>query len=224
MSDYYREKLSADRLKQVYDLAPPRIQQYLQAEIDYAANLIQPGDNVLELGCGYGRIILELAGPATTIVGIDNSQDNLICASEYLKGIDNYELALMDAANLAFGSQQFDLVLCLQNGISAFGLDPSDLMAEAIRVTRSGGLAVFTSYSESIWENRLQWFEFQSEAGLLGKIDYDQTGGGEIVCKDGFRATTISPEQFEELVQGLGFVASVKTVDDSFVACEMSAR
>jgi len=62
--DYYSKKLSAERLKMCYEIAPPRIRQYLKAEVDFILNKIKPGDIVLELGCGYGRIIPCLASRA----------------------------------------------------------------------------------------------------------------------------------------------------------------
>ena len=52
MTDYYTAQLSAERLKRCYDIAPPRIVRYLEAELDFVAGRIRPFDTVLELGCG----------------------------------------------------------------------------------------------------------------------------------------------------------------------------
>ena len=64
MSGYYSQKLSAVRLKQVYDIAPPRVRQYLDAEVNHVLEKMHPGDLVIELGCGYGRILPKLAEKA----------------------------------------------------------------------------------------------------------------------------------------------------------------
>ena len=40
MVDYYTEKLSAERLRKVYEVATPRIRQYLEAELNYALESI----------------------------------------------------------------------------------------------------------------------------------------------------------------------------------------
>ncbi len=55
MSNYYNDKLSAERLVRVYDIAPPRIRKYLDAEIEHVVKKIRQSDIVLELGCGYGH-------------------------------------------------------------------------------------------------------------------------------------------------------------------------
>jgi 2-polyprenyl-6-hydroxyphenyl methylase/3-demethylubiquinone-9 3-methyltransferase len=49
----------------------------------------------------------------------------------------------------------------------------------------------------------LKWFELQSEVGLLGEIDYEKTKEGVIVCKDGFTATTVGPEDFSKFTKDI---------------------
>lgn len=218
---YYREKLSSERLKRVYDIAPPRIRQYLRAELAHALAQIQPHDDVLELGCGYGRLLAPLATAGGEVFGIDNAPSNLLMARDQLRTLTNCHLACMDAARLAFRDASFDITLCLQNGISAFHIDQRTLISEAIRITRRGGLVLFSSYSAAIWPDRLAWFEMQADAGLLGEIDYDRTGDGVIVCKDGFSATTVSPEQFERLSAGTDRTVTIREIDHSSIFCEI---
>jgi 2-polyprenyl-6-hydroxyphenyl methylase/3-demethylubiquinone-9 3-methyltransferase len=220
MSRYYRNKLAAARLERCYDLAPERIGRYLQAELDYAISSLGGRETILELGCGYGRLIRPLARMANLVVGIDSSLESLLYARTFLTGVDNYALACMDASCLGFRNGSLDRVLCLQNGLSAFRTDPELIVSEALRVTRSGGRCLFTSYSPKFWGDRLRWFELQAEAGLVGEIDYARTGNGEIVCKDGFTATTISENQFTLISNELGLAAQVADVDECFVACE----
>lgn len=61
-------------------------------------------------------------------------------------------------------------------------------------------------------------------AGLLGAIDEAATGDGVIVCTDGFRAGTVSPEAFLSLVSGLGLAATVTEVDASSLFCDIRVR
>ncbi|TAK65163.1 MAG: class I SAM-dependent methyltransferase [Bacteroidetes bacterium] len=221
MSDYYSRHLSADRLQRVYEIASPRVKQYFEAEISYAQQKIQPNDMVLELGCGYGRVLPSLAHCARLVVGIDTSLSSLMLGQKLLKGYSNCLLLQMDASKLSFLDATFDIVLCIQNGISAFHVDQRKLIQESIRVTKPGGSLLFSSYSEKFWQYRLEWFQRQSDEGLLGEIDYERTKNGLIVCKDGFTATTVTGEQFLALAKDLPVESKIIEVDDSCIVCEM---
>jgi ubiquinone/menaquinone biosynthesis C-methylase UbiE len=221
MKDYYQEKLAAEKLLKVYEIAPPRVQQYLNSELDFVLQKISAEDLVLDLGCGYGRIIPQLAQKAKFVVGIDTSCTSLVMGKKMLTGISNFQLAQMNAINLGFSENSFDVVICIQNGISAFHVDPKELVRESIRVAKPGGTVLFSTYSVKYWNHRLHWFQLQAEAGLLGEIDYEKTGNGVIVCKDGFMATTVSPEQFLELTRKFDVQATIVELDESSVFCEI---
>jgi 2-polyprenyl-6-hydroxyphenyl methylase/3-demethylubiquinone-9 3-methyltransferase len=219
MSEYYSVKLSAERLKRCYRIAPPRILRYLQAELDFVADQVGPFDLVLELGCGYGRVLKEICRNAGDVVGIDVSGESLEYAREYVDCTGSVQLSQMNAMSLGFKNDVFDVVVCIQNGISAFGVDPIELVRESLRVTRPNGLCLFSSYSDKIWEERLEWFSIQSEEGLLGEIDWAKTGKGRIVCKDGFSATTFRQRDFGEIASELGFKAHLLEIDESSLFC-----
>jgi len=221
MGDYYAENLAAERLRRCYEIAPPRIRQYLGAELDFALGFIRPGDSVLDLGCGYGRTLPELAARAAAVTAIDNAAASIDLARRTVSGLANVSLHEMDAAALRFPAEHFDVVLCLQNGISAFHRDQRTLLQEALRVCRSGGRALFSTYAEKFWMNRIEWFQLQAEAGLLGEIDWQRTGNGVIACKDGFIAVTVSPRQFRSLAAGLPAALTLSEVDGSSLFCEL---
>jgi len=221
MPNYYVNNLSADRLKICYDLAPLRVKQYFQAEINIIAGKIKPGYSVLELGCGYGRILFELFSITNKLFGVDVSHSSLHYGREQFQKAKEISFLQMDAVNLGFKSKRFDLVFCAQNGISAFKVKPVELINEAVRVTKPGGIILFSSYSESFWNERLNWFQIQSENGLVGEIDYGLTGNGEIACKDGFRATTYTKEKFASVTYHLENKVSIYEVDGSSIFCEI---
>ncbi len=219
MSNYYSRKLSATRLRKCYEIAPPRVRQYLEAEIDFVLDNIKPFDRVLELGCGYGRALGRFIEKSGMVVGIDTSYESLALVRETIGDSPECCLAEMDAARPGFADRCFDLAMCIQNGISAFKVDRLNLIRESLRVTRIGGTVLFSSYSESFWSDRLEWFEIQAEHGLVGEIDYDATGDGVIVCKDGFRAETIDSGEFKNLVSGFEVESIITEVDNSSLFC-----
>jgi SAM-dependent methyltransferase len=218
MPGYYTERLAADRLRACYDLAPPRTKAYLEAEIEFVLAKTTPSMLALELGCGYGRVLERILPRVRVAFGIDTSPSSLCMALEYLGRKPSLWLACMDSVRMGFRDRAFDLTICIRNGICA--VDQQQLFREAIRVTRSGGLVMFSSYTPQFWEHRLDWFEIQSAHHLIGEIDYQATGNGMIVCKDGFRATTADRASFEKLAAGLEVIPRITEVDGSSLFCE----
>ena len=224
MSEYYSQKLSSDRLKRCYDIAPPRVNQYLSAEIDYVLGHIEKSDSVLELGCGYGRVLDKLILNSSKTIGIDISQDNLILAKEFVSTHGTPYLIQANAKHLPFLDGTFDIVVCIQNGISAFKIDPVELVQESVRVTKIGGFCLFSSYSETFWSERLKWFQLQADASLIGEIDVSQTKDGVIICKDGFKATTFTPDHFQNIIEKLDLEAQITEIDKSSVFCKIKKK
>ena len=203
MGSYYADKLNSQSLFQVYASDIPRVRQYLEAEIDFVRKNLRGDEAVLELAAGYGRIMKELAPHCKSIVGMDISEENVALSKEYLKDWPNTSMIVMDAHAMDF-DQVFDVILCLQNGLSAMGAD-SAVIHKTLSLLAPGGSAYFSSYSAKFWEWRLKWFEEQAEKD------------GVIICKDGFRATTHSPEALDEIGKNSGLSYKVMEIDESSV-------
>jgi SAM-dependent methyltransferase len=221
MPGYYSEKLAAERLRSCYEIAPPRVRAYLDGEIEFVLGRASRSTLALELGCGYGRVLEKLIPEMRAVVGVDTSLPSLKMALEFLGRSRSLSLLAMDAVCMGFRDRVFDLTICIQNGISAFATDVSALFKEAVRVTRSGGVVLFSSYSPRFWRYRLEWFELQASEGLLGEIDYEATGDGVITCKDGFRATTMSADGFRHLAAGLDLVPKIVEIEGASLFCEV---
>lgn len=221
MKAYYTETLAAERLLRCYEIAPPRVRQYLEAEIEFCVSKIMPSETVLELGCGYGRVLQRLSGKAQTVIGLDTSFSSLQLAKKLLKKSSGLHFCCMNAVSTGLADRCCDVVLCIQNGMSAFHVDQRILLREALRVVRPGGRVLFSSYAQKFWPHRLQWFRLQAEHSLIGEIDEHATGNGVIVGKDGFHATTVSPEAFRTLAADLGVTVNIIEVDQSSVFCEI---
>ncbi|MHA1657003.1 MAG: hypothetical protein ACTSWT_10875 [Candidatus Heimdallarchaeota archaeon] len=58
----------------------------------------------------------------------------------------------------------------------------------------------------------------------MGEIDLEKTGNGVIIGKDGFRATTFSREDFQQLVNKLGLEATIEEVDNSSIFCVITVN
>lgn len=224
MTRYYAQRLAAERLAHCYELAPPRMRRYLEQEIVHLLERIAPGSEVLELGCGYGRVALRLAAAGALVTGIDVAEDSLAMARELAASTQlesRCRWQAMDALALDFDDASFDAVLCVQNGIAAFRVDREALVREAWRVLRPGGLLLLATYTEAIWPDRLAWFEAQAEAGLIGAIDHQASREGVIVCNDGFRSGRASDSEFHALAFTLSVDPVIEEVDASSLWCEL---
>jgi SAM-dependent methyltransferase len=206
--NYYAQKLNSEKLYQVYQTQIDRVKQYLDAEINFVRLQLHGNERVLELGAGYGRIMKKLAPFAEL--------DSVEFGEEYLKAYPNCQLKVMDAHKLELDSD-FDVVIVLQNGISAMKGEALNLIRQVMKVLSQNGKAYFSSYSPKFWEHRLAWFHEQANKGLLGEIDLEKTKDGTIVCKDGFVATTYSREDMEKLGQAVGCNYQIQEVDDSSI-------
>ncbi|MBM3297171.1 MAG: class I SAM-dependent methyltransferase [Candidatus Aminicenantes bacterium] len=222
--DHYRDNLAAERLRACYDAAPARTRRYLEAEAAHVRAKISAGMRVVELGCGYGRFLRPISGKPARLIGIDTSLASLKLAREHLAGRAVVGLAAMNAVKTGFPDGIFDLTLCIQNGVSAFHVDKISLFREAVRITASGGLVLFSSYARAFWPHRLEWFAAQAARGLIGPIDHEATGDGVIVCKDGFHAETVDEDGFRALAAAVGGKPEIVEVDGSSLFCEIRVR
>jgi len=101
-----------------------------------------PGKSVLEYGCSFGFNSLRLASQTDAIVGIDLSDVAIEQATTAAKaeGINNTSFHVMNAEQLDFDDESFDLVF----GSSILHhLDLKKSYSEVSRVLRTGGRALF---------------------------------------------------------------------------------
>jgi 2-polyprenyl-6-hydroxyphenyl methylase/3-demethylubiquinone-9 3-methyltransferase len=215
MNRYYSDTLAARNLERCYKIAPDRIRQYLDAEIDFVRRIINPSDRIVELGCGYGRVLKEFLEITPNIVGLDTSFGSLLYGKPDVMEAKPVQLVQMDAGMTALQNDVFDVVICIQNGISAFKMDPKTLVEESLRIAVPGGKCLFSTYSDRIWEERLHWFELQAKEKLLGEIDRAKTRRGTIVCKDGFVASTFTETDFNNIACELSVSCETIEVDSS---------
>jgi 2-polyprenyl-6-hydroxyphenyl methylase/3-demethylubiquinone-9 3-methyltransferase len=214
MPNYYEQSLNSTKLFQVYQTKYPRVKRYLDKEIDFVRRNLRGSERVLEVGAGYGRIIKELAPFTASIVGTDISEASVDLGKNYLKECHNCSIQVMDTHKLEF-IEEFDVVLCLQNGLSAMKGQPAHTIEQCMKVLIPGGRAYFSTYSANFWEHRLAWFHEQADKGLLGEIDMQKTCDGVIVCKDGFVAITFSEDELKKLAIESGYNYSIEEVDES---------
>jgi SAM-dependent methyltransferase len=104
---------------------------------------IAPGARVLEVGCGSGVVVRDLAtmvGGRGEVVGIDTSRTILTAARRLCRpaaGRARITLRIADGARLPFTTDRFDATLGIT--VILHVAQPMVVVAEMARVTRAGG-------------------------------------------------------------------------------------
>jgi phosphatidylethanolamine/phosphatidyl-N-methylethanolamine N-methyltransferase len=133
-----------EKLASVYDLAfGPTLQAGRKRALERMN--IQPGERVLEVGVGTG-INLSLYPKPCAVTGIDFSSSMLEKARERVarEGLRNLRLLQMDAADLKFADDSFDIVYAPY--LISVVPDPVKVAREMRRVCRVGGRIIFLNH------------------------------------------------------------------------------
>lgn len=104
---------------------------------------VGPGQRVLEVGCGTGVVLRELAlrvGPRGRVVGVDSSRALIGAAARLLRDhppAHRPALRVADGAQLPFAGGRFDAAVAVT--VLLHVADPLAVVKEMTRVTRPGG-------------------------------------------------------------------------------------
>lgn len=132
---------------------------------------VQAHDRVLDVGCGAGHFVAQLAQRAEYAMGADASEDMVCRATLNLSSysVENATVVYGRVQDLPFGDAEFDVVTCV-NLLFMFE-NPVSILAELLRVCKPGGQIVLLEPSNILnpWtaqtfcmEHRLSNFERDS--------------------------------------------------------------
>ena len=113
---------------------------------------LEPGQHVLDIGCGPGLLLRDLAltvGPEGRAAGFDQSEPMLAVARRRCEDLPQTSFEQGDAARLPYPDASFDAVVTTQ--VYEYVPDIPGALAEARRVLRPGGrLAVLDTDYDSL--------------------------------------------------------------------------
>lgn len=132
---------------------------FIQAKYDFIDEMIKfgglpenpPPSTILDVGCGIGgtsRYLAKKFGAGTTVTGITISTAQQKRATELAKerGVPNAEFKLMDALNMTFPDNSFDVVWGCESGEHM--PDKEKYIQEMTRVLKPGGKLVVATWCQ----------------------------------------------------------------------------
>jgi ubiquinone/menaquinone biosynthesis C-methylase UbiE len=130
---------------------------------------ISPQDEVLEIGCGVGRVGRELAPHCKNWTGSDVSARMLAYAEERLKGMENIRLVLLQRGGLReIKSGSYNVVFATNMLCHLDEMDRWRYVEEAFRVLRSGGRLLIDNID---LESDAGWKMFANDALTFGEAE-----------------------------------------------------
>ena len=120
---------------------------------------------VLDVGCGTGVLLEELADYGTPTVGLDRSGPMLENAREKLPGTP---LVRGDAASLPFGDDSF--LGTVSNSALHYLPDPAVAVREMVRVTKPGGPVIWVDWDGGALATRLVVVWLRLTRRPLGRV------------------------------------------------------
>lgn len=170
---------------------------------------IAPGIRALDLGCGAGFPLLELAdrlGPSSTVHGIDSWAEAVTRArpKAQVRGTSNVHLSCADAVEMPYEDGFFDLIVS-NVGVNNFA-QPRTVMAKCRRVCAPEGRIALTT---NLVGHMAEFYEvFESvlaetgNAGLVAALRKQEAhratikGFQKLFVDAGFEVTGVHAEEF----------------------------
>jgi MPBQ/MSBQ methyltransferase len=151
---YYTD---ADMANGAGTLAGCNVKDFIEAKFDFVDKMLQWSEcppepaRVLDVGCGIGGTSRHLAkslGPKSQVQGITLSPNQVERATALAKtqGVDNASFQVMNALDLQFPDNTFDLVWACESGEHM--PDKKKYVEEMIRVLKPGGTIVIATWCQ----------------------------------------------------------------------------
>lgn len=128
----------------------PQMQEYFLREKEYLLELAAPQEAVLDVGCGSGRNIKDLAPHVRLAVGIDSDAEMIEAAQRNLAGFHNVELYNEEFFAMDF-PEQFDIAFCTYNTIGSpfvHAYKRDAFVRKMVEATKAGGNVVITFWKQ----------------------------------------------------------------------------
>lgn len=140
--------------------------------------LLQPGQRILDLGCGPGTMTVGLARqvvPKGSVVGVDRSEEQFVGARALAEGLP-VTFRAMDAYRLEFPDGSFDGIF--SHALFEHLARPGEVLMEAYRVLKEGG---FIGLRSPDWGGMIICPDDEkTRAALAARTELQTRNGGNV--------------------------------------------
>jgi ubiquinone/menaquinone biosynthesis C-methylase UbiE len=211
-----------------YDLVADKFsdtRKFMWRDLDFLKAMMEPGDRVLDFGCGNGRLAGFLNNKYKEFVGIDISQNLIDIASQKYSNEKTKFIKLSSVSDhLPYEDNYFDVIV----SIAVFHHFPNEEYAlqiakELHRLLKPGGTMIITVWN--LWQNRFWKYQWKAAKDkVIGKSElnwkdfflpfrsgdklfmrfHHAFGGKElkkIFCNAGFKAVTVRSSGKNKIVE-----------------------
>lgn len=167
-----------------------------RAEMLLAGAALGPGRRALEIGCGTGVFLEQVAACGAELRGLDLSQDLLVRARQRVGGLANVRLTCGNAEQMPFPTGTFDAVYG-SSVLHHLNLERS--LGETLRVLKPGGRIAFAE--PNIWNPQVAvMFHFGPTKDYFGvspdEMAFSRSYARGILSEVGYRDVVVRPFDF----------------------------
>ena len=175
------ESRTVDVWEQTTKNPPKEYEEYFVKEKEFLKENLSESSVALDIGCGTGRTIKELAPFIKRFVGIDNDRTAIESSERNLKNIDNVEVFFEDAESMNFKDQTFNIIF-IGLTFCNFAESKENILSEIRRILKDDGYLIFSVFNEdSLGVRKKTYKEYKGGYTVLdeekGKVRFDADGG-----------------------------------------------
>ena len=141
-------------------------------KVTLATVALSSDDRVLDIGCGPGAAVRQVAGRVASVTGVDASASMISIARKRASHLANVEFSVRPAERLTFKDGAFSVVWTIQSW--HHWNDPEAAYRQVLRVLAPGG-RFFIVEKETDGEHGITAIEASALADQLGNAGYSDT-------------------------------------------------
>lgn len=187
----------------------PEFKEWTKQDVVEIKKFLKKDLIVLDMGCGWGREIKELAPFCKKIVALDNDVSEIKTAKSYLDNIPNVEFSLQDAKHTSFRDESFDVIISVGNTFGNLGDDKDKVLQEMKRLIKKEGKILLSLYAKGAATKRVTAYK---SIGLKIKT----ISNWKIVFEDGLISEEFSKDELKNIFEK--FQLKVRFIDIAKIA------